>query len=250
MGLFLTDPKSIRQREYVNIPSWQGAGYTGKGITIFHDDVDDNSHSGACADIIETILPEAKVLRGRISYTSKYGEIDYCQIYCFDTGEELRFDDFIKKNNVSQINNSTTGGRNTNDSPIAKYLAERIEKFNLFCTGGAGNHSDMSNKYQGAFIMVSGVYFFKDSNKIMKYGASGEAVDFSSFMGFQMGTSFSAPFLNAMGGLYRSKYGRITQDQIYQLFKRNSKHLGAIGKNEEFGWGLPLMEDVNKSSIE
>lgn len=39
MGIFLTDPKCIKQRECVNIPVWHEAGHTGKGITVFHDDI-------------------------------------------------------------------------------------------------------------------------------------------------------------------------------------------------------------------
>ena len=48
--------------------------------------------------------------------------------------------------------------------------------------------------------MVSGVYFYKDTDQIMDYGPAWDFVDFSMFMTFQTGTSFSAPFLNAMAG--------------------------------------------------
>ena len=104
MGLFLTDEKCIRQRQYVNIPQWHEAGYKGKGFTIFHDDVN-YTHSECCVDIIQTILPEARVLSGRIENIQKNNEVTGCNVYCNETDEILSFDDFITKYDVSQINN-------------------------------------------------------------------------------------------------------------------------------------------------
>lgn len=246
MGYFKTDPECIRQRTYVNIPSWNDKGYTGKGLTIFHDDIGNNGHGGACADIIKTILPDAKVLSGSISSNSLNNTITECNIYCNETNESLPFEDFIVKNNVSQINNSTTGGNNDNNSAMAIYMRDMIKKYNLIGTGAFGNYtSTPTNKYQGAFIMVSGV-----DGDMSDYGVSGKDCDFSMFMGFQDGTSFSAPFLNGMIGLYRSKYGRdITQKEVYNLLKLNCQDLGVSGKDEQWGWGLPIMADVTKKYI-
>jgi hypothetical protein len=53
-----------------------------------------------------------------------------------------------------------------------------------------------------------------------------------------------------MCGLYRSKYGRsITQNEIYNLFKMNCQDLGIVDRDEQFGWGLPKMVDVNRKYI-
>ena len=97
----------------------------------------------------------------------------------------MDFDDFIIKYNVSQINNSTDGGKNNSDSPMAKYMRGKIKQHNLIGTGAFGNMGDMpTNKFQGAFIMVSGVSLMKDYS-FQDYGVSGDACDFSMFMGFQ-----------------------------------------------------------------
>jgi hypothetical protein len=234
MGYFLTHEGSIRQRKYISIPKWHEKGYKGKGIAVFHDDVE-ASHSEACVDIIQTILPEARVLSGGISYATKGGEVASCNVRCTETKETLPFDEFIQKHNVTQINNSTTG---SSTPAMVEYLKEKIKQYNLFCTGSAGNSGDVSNKYKGAFVMVTGVHFYKDTDRIMSYGSNGDEIDFSMFMGFQMGTSFSAPFLNGMAGLLRSKNPNMTQEEIYDYFKSHSK---LLGEKHIYGWGLPIM---------
>jgi hypothetical protein len=246
MGKFLTDPACIKQRVYINIPQWNNAGFTGKGLTIFHDDVDLNSsHSQCCVDILKTILPDAKILSGRIDYSSDNSIVSSCIVNCYETKENLPFEEFIVKNDVSLINNSTSGGRDNNNSAIAVYMRSMIKKYNLIGTGSYGNYGEVpTNKFQGAFIMVSGV-----DNDMTDYGVSGKDCDFSMFMGFQDGTSFSAPFLLGMIGLYRSKYGKITQNEVYNLLKSNCQDLGTVGKDEQWGWGLPKMADVTKKYI-
>ena len=247
MGLFETDAKCIKQREYVNIPAWQNAGYLGEGITIFHDDVD-RVHSECCVDIIQTILPKAKIYSGSIRYRVYDHVVTSCEIECRETGEIMPLTDFIEKYNISQINNSTGSKASNNlDTPIAVYMRDIISKYNLFCTGSAGNDDEKNNRFKGAFVMVSGVYFFGNTDKICDYGPAWDWVDFSMFMTFQTGTSFSAPFLNGMAGLLRSRYGRdITQDDIYSYFKDHCQHLGTEGKNPEYGWGIPILGDVNE----
>ena len=247
MGLFETDKKCIKQREYVNIPAWQNAGYLGEGITIFHDDVD-RAHSECCVDIIQTILPKAKIYSGSIRYRVYDHVVTSCEIECRETGEVMPLTDFIEKYNISQINNSTGSKASNNlDTPIAVYMRDIISKYNLFCTGSAGNDDEKNNRFKGAFVMVSGVYFFGNTDKICDYGPAWDWVDFSMFMTFQTGTSFSAPFLNGMAGLLRSRYGRdITQEHIYSYFKDHCEHLGSEGKNPEYGWGIPILGDVNE----
>lgn len=241
-GFFLVDSNSIKQREMVNINQWNTAGYTGKGITILHDDTGDTMHSLNCADIIQTILPDARVLRGSISgTTSNEGGVE-ASVTCYTTGDDdMPFDDFIEKYNVNLINNSTAGSDSDSESRWSSFMREKIEQYNLVCFGAAGNKGKMSNRFYGAFIMVSGVYL-KNDGSIMDYGMKGD-VDYSMFMGYQSGTSYASPFLCGMAGLLRSKYPDMTQEEIYQYFKDHSMDLGTEGKNPEYGWGLPILGD-------
>ncbi len=241
-GYFVSDSNSIRQREMVNINTWNEAGYTGKGLTVLHDDTGDTMHSLNCAAILQTILPDARILRGSISGISDKNGVADAYVNCYTTNEtRVPFDEFIQKYDVSLINNSTADGDGNTESRWAVYMREKIKEYNLVCLGAAGNEGKMTNNFYGAFIMVSGVYLKADGT-ISGYRTSEDA-DFSMFMGYQSGTSYASPFLCGIAGLLRSKYPDITQEQVYEYFKNNCMDLGTSGKNPEYGWGLPILGD-------
>jgi len=241
MGAFETDLKCIQQREYVNIPLWDK--YTGEGLTIFHDDFK-GDHSECCADIIKTILPDARVLQGTIGFITSHNIVTSCVVSCDETNDNfIPFEEFIIEHNISLINNSTDGGDNDSNSAISIYMQGMINKYNLIITGAAGNFG-MTNKYQGAGIMVGGVSLV--NGQIKKMTSDGEPIDFVMFMGNQIGSSFAAPFLNGMIGLLRSKYPSITQKQAYAYMKHQSKDLGDVGDDIKYGWGLPIMKENTK----
>ena len=233
MSMFLRDPKCIKQREFVGIPAYHEAGFLGEGITIFHDDISKN-HSECCVDIMEVILPKAKVMQGRIAYTSNYYEVN---AFVFHEGKQYEMDDFIESFEISQFNNSTVGIENL-DMRFTHYWNERINKYNLFCTCAAGNKDNQINKYSDSFIPVGGVFFKGETEQIWPAYDDGT---FVMFMGFQSGTSFAAPFLNGMGGLMRQKYGPLTQNQIESKMKEWALDLSGIGFNRQYGFGLPIL---------
>ena len=88
---------------------------------MFCDDVG-GSHVAIVADIIQTILPKAKVYTGNIGYIQKNGEIAECNISCLETGELLPFDTFVRKYDINLINNSTGGNKNSAILPIALWM--------------------------------------------------------------------------------------------------------------------------------
>lgn len=243
MSKFLIDEECIAQREYVNIPRWHQAGYTGKGITVFCDDVGDN-HAECVADIIQVILPDAKIYTGSIGYSQQGGKIIDCVILCNETQEFLSFDQFIKKYNISLINNSTDGGEGEKIFPIAEYMKEKIKQYNLIFCGAAGNvlKGETRQKYNGACIIVTSVNL-RDGKPVYGMKSIGPNVDFAMFHGFQSGSSFSSPFLLGMAGLLRGKYPNITQDEVYQYFKEQSEQIGGTERSEKFGWGVPILGD-------
>ncbi len=239
-GFFLVDSDSIKQREKVNISEWNAAGYTGKGLTIFHDDTGNTEHSINCGNILQTILPDARILRGSIGGTIDKNGVIEAYVTCYTTDDlNMPFDEFIEKYNVTLINNSTASGTTEVNLKWASWMREKMKRYNLIGFGAAGNEGEMTNKYYGAFIMVSGVYLQSDGS-ISGYRTSEDA-DFSMFMGYQSGTSYASPFLCGMAGLLRSKDADITQEQVYQYFQIHCMGLGEEGKDPAYGWGLPIL---------
>ena len=243
MSRFKTDPDCIKQRAYVNIPAWHDKGYLGDGLSVFCDDVG-GSHVSIVADIIQVILPKAEIYTGSIGYIQKSGEITDCTISCTETGERLPFDDFIKKYNISLINNSKDGGRGPEVLPIAKYMKEKIKEHNLIFTGAAGNDAGQptTQLFNGACIIVTSCNL-KNGVPVWSYSCVGDNIDFAMFSGFTAGTSFASPFLLGMAGLLRCKYPGITQDKVYDYFKSHCEDILEPGKDNKSGWGLPIMGD-------
>ena len=241
-GYFLVNGSSIRQREYVNIDQWHEAGYTGKGITILHDDTGNTMHSLNCQDILQTILPDARIIRGVISgKTDNKGVVEAFVTSYGKSSDKMGFDDFIEKYHISMINNSTTGGKGDLDSEWSIWMKNKIKEHNLIGFGAAGNHNGITNRFYGSYIMVSGVSLQEDGT-ILNYGSRGD-IDFSMFMGYQGGTSYASPFLCGMAGLLKSKYPDISQEEVYEYFKNHCQKLGDEGKNTDYGWGLPNLGD-------
>ena len=153
----------------------------------------------------------------------------------------MKFDDFIKKYNISMINNSTTGGNGDSNSEWSVWMNQKIMEHGLIGFGAAGNNNGITNRFYGSFIMVSGVSLQEDGT-ILNYGSRGD-IDFSMFMGYQGGTSYASPFLCGMAGLLKSKYPDISQEEVYEYFKNHCQKLGDEGKNTDYGWGLPILGD-------
>ena len=243
MGMFLTDANCINQRKFVNLPSWDK--YDGEGISIFCDDAG-GDHAECTKDIVQTILPKAKVYTGNIGYQKITDKILACLITCKETGQTLQFDDFVKKYGIQLINNSTDGGKGTEILPEAAYMKEKIKQYNLIMCGAAGNAngSPCTQKYNGACIVVTACHLNDKGVPVYSNESIGPNIDFAMFNGFQPGTSFASPFLLGMAGKLRCRNPNITQDDVKAYFKAHCKDILAVGFDVQSGWGVPIMGDV------
>ena len=201
--------------QFVNAPAWIAAGYTGKGQTVFLDDkATDLGHIATSKDIIQSLLPDIRILSGRLNFATKSSVVTSVTAQCNETGELLPFDDFVIKYGVGLINNSTGGGNGTEVLPHAIWMRDKIKQYNLIVTGAAGNGHGQptTQRFNGACIMVASCVL---ENGRPRYAnkAVGPNIDFAIFSGYQSGTSHSAPFLLALAGMLRSKWPGMTQDE-------------------------------------
>jgi hypothetical protein len=249
MGRFSTDAECIAQMQFVNASKWIAAGYTGKGQTVFLDDVVNNpGHIATSKDVIQSLLPDIRILSGRINFASKSNVITSVSVLCVETGEQLPFDEFVTKYNVGLINNSTDGGNGTEVLPHALWMRDKIKQYNLIVTGAAGNGygQPTTQRFNGACIIVTSCTL-KNGRPADAKKACGPNLDFAIFSGYQSGTSHSAPFLLALTAMLRSKWPGITQDEAYQYLK---SHCLNLGDKNKFGWGVPIMGEPNEKKEE
>lgn len=246
MSKFRLDAQYIAWRELVNIHRWHQVGYCGRHLAVFCDDVGGN-HVELVADILETILPGAKIYTGHLNYHQRNGNV-VCKVYCDTTNETMDFDQFIVKYKIKLINNSTTGRSGAMVNPIGAWMREKIRMYHLIMTASAGNGygQPINTFYYGAAILVTSVRQSADGRILSGQCAEGEGIDFSMFHGIMPGTSFSAPFLLGMIGLLAGEYPQLTQEEAYGYLK---SHCLSLGKREVFGWGLPILGEPGRETL-
>ena len=239
MSAFKEKQEYKKLRNITGIDRWHHAGYLGQGLHIFCDDVGGN-HVDRVVDILEVIVPKAKILTGRIGYHSKNGAVIESLVRCDTTGEIMAFDDFIKKYQIKLINNSTTGIQGPVVSPAGAIMRTRIKRNKLIMTASAGNGygQPINTNYYGAAIIVTSVQLNDDEKIVSSKCAEGEGIDFSMFYGPMPGTSYSSPFLLGMIGLLLGKYPDMNQQEVYSYLK---EHCIPLGRKEVFGHGLPIL---------
>lgn len=238
----------IKELEYCNIPL-RHTKYKGEDITVFCDDVSGN-HSQLVKGVVEGLLPQAKVYTGSLNFETVNNVVKSVNVLCNETKELIPFEDFIRKYNVRLVNNSKNGGNHDKNSPKAVYLRAIRDKYNLVITGSAGNGygSPIDNSFYGAGIMVGGCQL-KNGEPTNGLYAEDEDIDFTCFTAGLTGTSFSAPFLLGICGLLIQKYPKWKQSDIYCYLKNHSMDLGAKGKDSIYGYGLPIMGEIEEQEM-
>lgn len=235
-----------KQLEYCNVPAWRKKGWVGEGITVFCDDVG-GGHAANVANVIQTILPSAKVLTGSVGVRIKSGIVQGANIHCEQTGETLPFKEFIRKYNVRIINNSKDGGDHDKDSPKAVWLREMRDKYNLVLTCSAGNADEqpINNSFYGAAVVVNGCKL-EGNTPVWGHYARDKDIDFCAFTAGLVGTSFAAPFTAGLAGLLVNRFPGWTQGDVYEYFLEHCEDLGKGEHDEYYGHGLVRLGEVEE----
>lgn len=231
------------QFDYSNITLWHERGYKGKGIVVWNRE-SDTGHGASTRSVIEKVAPEATVISGNISAGFSNGVMQYCTV----EGEPI--EDFIKRNGVKIVSSSISATGNAEN--YTKMWESLVEKYNLVLFNSAGNDSSdgVSSSLPYEYSMQIGAVNLVDGTpKIAYYSSIGEEVDFTNFTLWFSGTSFACPYTAGMCALLISRYGDLTQEEVYQMLKRNTVDIGEQGKDVQYGWGVPKMPDINSKYI-
>lgn len=221
--------------EFHGIDKWHEMGYTGKGITFWELEPDDE-HGSLVKEIFNLVAPEAEVILSSLSTRVKGDEILRCV-----TGYNKKLydiEEFIEKYNVDIIGASLSSDM---PDPLNKYL----DSLPIIYVGSAGNngHEGVSGKLKDIGIMSGAIYLKDGEVHKERYSAVGDELDFATLHGWPEGTSFSSPVLAGMVALILERYGDMTQKQVYSLLKDMSIDYGLKGKDDRFGWGVPVLPE-------
>ena len=219
--------------EFHKIKEWHDMGYLGEGINVLEMETASSEHGLDVVQTFSSVAPKANVMLGNINYTIIDNELSDITI------NDMLFDEFVATNKIDIIMNSQSnrvigGGM---DSKVEDYLSS-FE--NIIYIGSAGNAGidGVTGKFENIGIMIGAAFVHNDGSiRREKYSGVEDTIDFACLHGYLEGTSFASPVFGGMVALIESRYGKILQSEIVNIFR----DLTAGQYNSELGWGVPVL---------
>lgn len=235
-----------RQKSFLNIEKYHEMGYIGKGITIVNAEAypGKDDHGAMTTQVINDYAPRARVINSQLkgSGRDRYLDID---------GESIALETAIETYNIKLFTSSKATAR---DSTTLNYYKELQQKYGVIFFSAAGNDGDEGvtgwlTKDNTAIAV--GAVEFQPNGTIDRtfYSAIGEELDFVSFMGRGTGTSAASPALASMIALLLQRYGDFNQSECVEILKSLCIDLGDIGRDNNHGYGLPVLPLTDKLEI-
>lgn len=258
------------QNTFTNVSEWQEAGYTGRGVIVWNME-GMTDHGKYTRERILDAAPDASVINRPWNKTINNSVLISEQVYDEEDKKYLSIKEFVTKFKPKVLTCSQGGGKESLYKAFRPLLTEVQKEHNLVIFNSAGN--DGSNGVQGGKLppenamYIGAVMMFQNNpNDIRCCGYSSlgdefEEVDFSSFVGKQgrNGTSFSTPFVAGQAALLVQRYGKMSQQEIYNYFKMCSRPLrighdaveidfvgGHYIYDYRTGYGIPVLPHLEK----
>lgn len=248
-----------QQNEYCGVDRWQKTGITGEGITVWNtEDFDD--HGCQTHDRILDAAPNARVINAYISGTWNNDEIKSLKVIKSDWDglqkTEYNIEDFIKLYKVKIVTSSISGGiAKKNNTPYSKLWEYLKEKYNLILFSVAGNQAIGKEFENEISITVQACKLDQEISKPTNENYSNLALDkanvFTDFRGWNVGTSFAAPYAAGKAALIVEKYHDITQEQLLNIMFNNCEYVSSGSSDEQVdGHRLFIMPNPKESFFE
>jgi subtilisin family serine protease len=120
----------------------------------------------------------------------------------------------------------------------------------VIVVGIAGNDGASQVRYPARYPNVVAVSAIDEKNRLASFSDYGREVELTApgdkitalfpggIAGTSSGTSFAAPHVSGVLALILSAYPQLTSDQALDLLETNAVDLGAVGRDNHFGYGL------------
>lgn len=235
-------PEDIVRREFkkLNIDKYHTQGFTGKRIVVLNGETL-SSHGKMTNGVLKKVAPDCLVLNSGISSAVIGGKLVYCNVTINSVTQSL--EQAIDNYNIKIITVSKSG--NSNDVVLEhfRYLQKRKGVIFVNAAGNEGSEGvDGLYTKDDTSISIGSVYIY-DTGEVrrMVHSAIGEELDFVAPLGGGQGTSASAPYVAGMIALLLNKYGDFNQVECVEILKSISLDLGDDGKDNSYGYGLPIL---------
>jgi len=236
--------KQMKQEtlDFHGVSRWHTLGLKGSGVKILNLEKY-SGHGKDTFDMIRLVAPEPQIDWCQIGFSTVNNQTEYLSI----TTEEKSFTladmpiyvDFLRNYDIITVSQSGS-------YPIELY--EAFPKCGVILVSSAGNSVDglkgVIGKFKDIGLSIGAIELDKDKRIIREdYSAIGDTIDFACLHGHLEGTSFSAPVLAGMIALIIQRYGKKTQQEIYNILKHISIDAGIKGFDTSFGFGVPVLPE-------
>lgn len=258
------------QNEYTNVTEWHKAGFTGKGILVW-DMEGLTDHGKLTRERILDAAPDAKV----INHPWNKSVSDMREnVYDDDAKKYVTFKEFVEKYKPDVLTCSKGISQKSTYNITRPILDVMQKQHRLVIFNSGGNDGDSGVKGgalpQEYAMYIGAVMMFQNNPKDIRacgYSSVGdeyEEIDFSSFVGRagHSGTSFSTPFVAGQAALLRQRYGKMSQEEVYNYFKmisvplqtsHNAIRTDFLGGHYTYdfrtGYGIPVLPHLDKKYI-
>ena len=247
-----------QQNNYCKINKWHDQGIKGKGVAVWVTE-GFSEHGCQTHDRVLDAAPYASVINAYISGTWDNDKIKNLKVVKvdFDTNEEIEYniEDFIKIHKIKIVSNSIGSGLAKKGVEYGRLWEYLKEKYNLIIFSAAGNE-DKNREYENEIsIIVQAAKLDNEIGRAVRESYSNKVTEeegkvFIDFRGWNVGTSFAAPYLAGKTALVSEKYPEITQEQLLKFMVNNCEDLSNTGFDKISGHGLFIMPDPDKSFFE
>ena len=224
------------------------------GITFVTEDEgsirDQHGHGTNCAGIVCSVTNEnVKILPIKALYNSGYGEaLDF---YCAML--------YAAEQNVDAVSMSIGG---LGESPLLDEASALLAEKDIPVIAAAGNEA-MDAKYSHPAnypdnITVSAIKQADETYELTSFSNYGEMIDFAApgyrilcaeitsedATVYKSGTSMATPFVAGVIAAILDYNPDYTNDEIYEILRRNALDIGDAGFDTQFGWGLVQLRNI------
>lgn len=232
--------------EKLNITQWLGAGFKGQNVKVWNCE-DNRGHGANSRQMIIDVAPDVQVVSNGIFLST-----DRDKITSMPTVDGIDMKDYVLRENPQLISSSLLGDKQCTewDAYIKDIVSETSIPI-ISLAGNSGNDGDES--LNALFPAESSIYigalgyngsFFRES-----YSSSGNELDFTQSVGWWSGTSAATPFQVGMCAIIMSRYGFMSNEEMYKYLKMISKDYDEIGHDALYGWGQPTLPHLGRKYI-
>lgn len=233
-----------QQNDYCGVTHWHEKGFTGKGVTVWNCEKQNDSHGKGTALRVIDAAPECNLVTGSISLTVGIGgkEVTQCGVFD-DDGNYHEINDWIVSNNVKVITCSKANMFKDRGTVEGDYWQSVIDKYGLIIINSAGNDGNKNFDFSKRVAWLIGALYLSTDGKPKRHGYSstGEGLDFADFTERNGGTSCAAPYFAGKCALVLQKHPNFKPYDVYDYMKFCSIDLETEGEDIKTGHGLPLL---------